>query len=286
MKPLALLLLAAALVIVAVGATACAGTEEEQDVDFRPREATRILVLTPVPTAPFVPTVSAGATVPSAPTPEPSAQAPTPPSADGVAAAQVEIGEITRVPILENTPAPGEVSTVTVPGAREGEEIAVETPTPAATGGPSGTPASTAESPDAVTGTPTPSGTPDAADAPTGAPEAAGAAGEQPGQRDGSVSSLPAGADGLQVYRAACAPCHGVSGEGTGQQFPALQGNQVVQGDPQLVIQVILSGRRLMPSWRDQLTDAQIAAVASYIRGAWGNDAPPVSAEVVARQRQ
>jgi mono/diheme cytochrome c family protein len=289
MRPLALLLAAAALALVALGASGCAETGAEQNVDFRPRAATRILILTPVPTAPFIPAISANATVAPAPTPEPSAQAPTPPSAEGVATAQVEIGEITRVPILENTPAPGEVGTVTAPGVREGEEVAVETPTAPAPQGAAGTHGATAEP--AGTATPAATGSPEASPAPgaeapaaTARPANAQDAGATPGAS--AVSQLPANADGQQVYRTACAPCHGVSGEGMGQQFPRLEGNQVVLGDPQLVIQVILSGRRLMPAWRDQLSDTQIAAVATYIRSAWGNNASPVMEDMVSRQRQ
>jgi hypothetical protein len=40
-----------------------------------------------------------------------------------------------------------------------------------------------------------------------------------------------------------------------------------------------------MPAYRDKLTDQAIAAVASYIRNAWGNAAPPVDAEHVWRER-
>jgi mono/diheme cytochrome c family protein len=37
-----------------------------------------------------------------------------------------------------------------------------------------------------------------------------------------------------------------------------------------------------MPSWRGQLTAADIAAVLTYVRSAWGNSAGPVSEQTVA----
>jgi len=40
-----------------------------------------------------------------------------------------------------------------------------------------------------------------------------------------------------------------------------------------------------MPAYRDKLTDRAIAAVTSYIRNSWGNAAPPVDADQVAKAR-
>lgn len=40
-----------------------------------------------------------------------------------------------------------------------------------------------------------------------------------------------------------------------------------------------------MPSFAWKLSDQQVAAVATYIRNAWGNAATPVSADEVAKQR-
>ena len=41
-----------------------------------------------------------------------------------------------------------------------------------------------------------------------------------------------------------------------------------------------------MPSFAWKLSDADIAAVITYIRNAWGNAAPPVSAGNVSSMRQ
>jgi hypothetical protein len=40
-----------------------------------------------------------------------------------------------------------------------------------------------------------------------------------------------------------------------------------------------------MPSFK-QLGDAELAAVASHVRGAWSNKAPPLAAELIAQKRQ
>jgi hypothetical protein len=40
-----------------------------------------------------------------------------------------------------------------------------------------------------------------------------------------------------------------------------------------------------MPAYRDKLTDQAIAAVASYIRNSWGNAAPAIDADQVAKAR-
>jgi mono/diheme cytochrome c family protein len=40
-----------------------------------------------------------------------------------------------------------------------------------------------------------------------------------------------------------------------------------------------------MPAWADQLTDAEIAAVLTYVRSSFGNASPGVSAGLVATER-
>ncbi len=88
---------------------------------------------------------------------------------------------------------------------------------------------------------------------------------------------------GERLYGSHCAECHGKSGEGVAGQFPALAGNRALSlGDPSNVIQTILHGGFLpatsgnprpfgMPPFLQTLDDSQVAAVASYVRGAWGN---------------
>ena len=43
----------------------------------------------------------------------------------------------------------------------------------------------------------------------------------------------------------------------------------------------IVHGRNVMPSWKGQLSPGEIAAVATYVRSAWGNKAGPVTEQDV-----
>lgn len=92
----------------------------------------------------------------------------------------------------------------------------------------------------------------------------------------------PAG-EGLFV--ANCSACHQRNGQGIPQAFPALAGDALVQDDPKRIVTLLLNGRGGMPAFKAQLTDEQIAAVASYVRGAWGNHADPVPAGLVTAAR-
>ena len=75
--------------------------------------------------------------------------------------------------------------------------------------------------------------------------------------------------------------------------FPKLAGNVIAtQDDPASLIRIIIAGGRAastspfptapaMPSLGYRLSDAQIAAVVTYVRNSWGNSAAPVSAGTV-----
>jgi len=91
--------------------------------------------------------------------------------------------------------------------------------------------------------------------------------------------------DGAAVFKQNCAACHQAEGQGVPGAFPKLAGDAFVQGDPKVVAHLLLNGRGGMPNFRDDLTDAQIAAVLSYVRSAWGNHAPPLDVATVAAVR-
>ncbi len=99
----------------------------------------------------------------------------------------------------------------------------------------------------------------------------------------GSVQAADPAGEGLFV--ANCSACHQRNGQGIPQAFPALAGDALVQDDPRRIAAVLLNGRGGMPAFKTQLSDEQIAAVASYVRGAWGNHADPVPASLVATAR-
>jgi len=82
---------------------------------------------------------------------------------------------------------------------------------------------------------------------------------------------------GRSIFEHRCAACHKANGTGGGP-FPALAGNANVNAaNPSKILSTIENGSGIMPSWRGQLSDADIAAVASYIRTAWGNKGTPVT---------
>jgi mono/diheme cytochrome c family protein len=104
-------------------------------------------------------------------------------------------------------------------------------------------------------------------------------------------------AAGETVYTVRCGTCHlpsGLGGDGLGVP---LAGSAVVQApDPSSLINSILyglqlppspfvTGRKVMTPLADDMDDAEIAQVASYVRASWGNSAAAVTAAQVAKQR-
>lgn len=89
---------------------------------------------------------------------------------------------------------------------------------------------------------------------------------------------------GASIFSAKCAACHGASGAGGSHgMFPALSGAAAVNSaDAKAMLTTIERGRNAMPSWRGQLSAGDIAAVATFVRSAWGNKAGPVSEADVA----
>ncbi len=89
---------------------------------------------------------------------------------------------------------------------------------------------------------------------------------------------------GSQVYmQARCFACHGQNG--FGGAGPRFRENRFL-GLADYVIGQILVGRDIMPPYESKLNDAQIAAVATYVRNSWGNNFGPVKPEQVAAVRK
>ncbi|MBV6321554.1 c-type cytochrome [Duganella violaceipulchra] len=84
-------------------------------------------------------------------------------------------------------------------------------------------------------------------------------------------------ADGKALFMKNCAACHQASGKGIPGAFPALAGNKFVQGKGADVATVLLKGRGGMPDFSDSLSDQEIAAILSFVRSNWGNQAAPLS---------
>lgn len=102
---------------------------------------------------------------------------------------------------------------------------------------------------------------------------------------------------GAAIYKDNCAACHRDTGTGDIHLFPRLAGSALVQSDdPTTLVRMVLQGTRAastpsmptapaMPAFDWRLSDAQAAAVLTYIRNSWGNAARAVSAGAVTSQR-
>lgn len=102
---------------------------------------------------------------------------------------------------------------------------------------------------------------------------------------------------GQSVYTANCVTCHQADGKGVPGNFPPLAASPWVIRDQETVVRILLHGlsgpievngetyNGAMPAWRNVLSDERIAAVASYIRSNFGNRAPEVAPETVAKLR-
>ncbi len=94
---------------------------------------------------------------------------------------------------------------------------------------------------------------------------------------------------GQEIYRNLCEGCHGADGREQPGATPNIAGAPSVVGNPGLPIRVLLHGKEgpvgLMPAHGNTLSDADIAAVVTYIRRAWGQTASPVDPAAVQQIR-
>ena len=94
---------------------------------------------------------------------------------------------------------------------------------------------------------------------------------------------------GREIYREHCKSCHGEKGEGKPGAFPALAGNRTVtMNNATNLVRIILSGGFApattgnprphgMPPYYHVLSDTDVAHVGTYVRSAWGNNAPALT---------
>jgi mono/diheme cytochrome c family protein len=126
------------------------------------------------------------------------------------------------------------------------------------------------------------------------------------------LKSLPAGipepqgptpteagmAAGKEVYAHNCIACHEADGSSSPRVYPPLNGNALLQSaDASSTLRIILDGAQTvttprapntgsMPAYAKDLSDQQIADVTNYIRNSFGNAAPMVTTEQVAKARK
>jgi mono/diheme cytochrome c family protein len=106
---------------------------------------------------------------------------------------------------------------------------------------------------------------------------------------------------GKRQYEQVCATCHQATGQGVEGIYPPLAGAEWVVGSPDRLIRIVVHGLKGPLTVKDKQYGAaampafgkvpgsgynwgndRIAAVLSYIRQEWGNQAPPITTEQVA----
>jgi len=101
---------------------------------------------------------------------------------------------------------------------------------------------------------------------------------------------------GRKLYEKQCQDCHAADGSGRPPAYPPLAGNPALLGPPVNAARIIANGGFApgtagnprpygMPAFLGDLTDEDIAAVLTYVRSSWGNQAPAVSPFEVARDK-
>ena len=102
---------------------------------------------------------------------------------------------------------------------------------------------------------------------------------------------------GAKVYKDHCESCHQPQGEGVPRIYPPLAKNEsIMMRNPVNPIRMVLNGGFPpstegnprpygMPPFYPDLSDEQIAAVVTFIRQSWGNNAPPTWSVEVGRSR-
>jgi len=102
---------------------------------------------------------------------------------------------------------------------------------------------------------------------------------------------------GEEIYEKYCEECHQPEGRGVPRIYPPLVNNEAItMRYPVNAVRMVLVGGFPpstegnprpygMPPFAQDLTDEQVAAVVTYIRQSWGNNAPPVTPSEVASAR-
>jgi mono/diheme cytochrome c family protein len=105
-----------------------------------------------------------------------------------------------------------------------------------------------------------------------------------------------AAVDGKAVFAAQCVACHQATGKGLPGVFPPLDGSEWVLGDARTLANILLHGingeisvagttyNGAMPAFQ-KLDDAELAAVASYIRSNWSNNANSLPSKLFEQER-
>ena len=99
----------------------------------------------------------------------------------------------------------------------------------------------------------------------------------------GAPAAATTAPDGKALFLKNCAACHQANGKGIPGAFPPLAGSKFATGAHADVATVLLKGRGGMPDFSENISDADMAAILTYVRSSWGNQADALTeAEVLA----
>ena len=112
----------------------------------------------------------------------------------------------------------------------------------------------------------------------------------------GRATPGPGASSGQRLYAMNCQSCHGAEGQGVRGMQPPLAGTPVPVGDPDVLLGWVMYGQRpaalprgayagVMPQFA-YLTDDDLAALLTHVRGSFGNHAEPVPPSRVAAMRR
>lgn len=124
---------------------------------------------------------------------------------------------------------------------------------------------------------------------------AAGACTHEGAPPAGGPAPIASAGRGAQLFSASCAACHQSDGRGISHLYPSLAGSAVVLGESSVLARWVIKGERpaalppgryasAMPQF-GWLKDADAAALLTYIRTGFGNQARAVDAAAVAVAR-
>jgi len=112
---------------------------------------------------------------------------------------------------------------------------------------------------------------------------------------DSTIDTTPL--TGRDIYLTRCTACHQMDGGGIPRNCPPFQESPRLAGPSEELIRLMLLGKRgplerdrkiyngIMPSWRTDLNDEQIAEVLNYLLTTWSSQSRKISAEEVAKVR-
>lgn len=104
--------------------------------------------------------------------------------------------------------------------------------------------------------------------------------------------------NGKQLFDNSCGTCHGANGNGMGGAFPPINGSPIVSGSKETLIKIVLKGLQgpvgvngtqynsMMPSFGETYTNAQLAAILTYMRAMPKNRAGRITPDDIHQVRE